>query len=146
MLFYRFQDNEEMDHSSFHIGLEQMFIELQEDFYSIEEIYINNEHILKLRSDDPKALFEKLLNCTSGQEVAALSKEYPLNGICGYLKSQLDELYTMEELLDVDKSVVDFSEDRKYLVIYEGDMLADDDSSGCIFKPKKIIKCMKRNI
>lgn len=142
MLFYRYQDNPEMDYSSVHVGLEQMYWELQEDAMSVEEIYINNEHILKVRSDNPKELYQKLLNCKTPQELAELSKKYPLRGICGYYKSHLDSMYSLEELIN--SSDVDFSEYRKYLAIYEGELLADDDCCGAIFKPIRIVELIER--
>lgn len=137
-LFYRAQNTKDIEKNSFYIDLELMYEAIKMNMDEIEDIYQNNLETLKLRSSNPKELFERILKCKSFQEVVVLEKEYKIKGIFGWNKEYVDNEYSLNDVLSGENSI-EYIDGRKYWVLYEGRTLLDEEDNGIIFEPSRIV-------
>lgn len=140
--FYRYQDTDKIEHNSRYVDLNMMKEDLEniekpiskEDLNSLFNKFYSS---LDLRANIlAKDLFNLVLKSDTN-EVDCLCDNYPVNGIFGFFKDEIDNNYLLNELLE---EVKWNCYGDKYLLLYEGEELLDEGDLGIIFNPIKIKK------
>lgn len=153
-LVYRYQGTTEMESESYSTDLALLFEDLNElrslqPTLSLKEaedaLYWKYESILTLRSSiSGPALFRFIYEATDFEVIIDYMETYKVAGLYGCFQEEIDEDYSLEELLEEDGLWA--CEDQTYLTLYEGHILSDEGERGVIFKPLKLLKYLKTNI
>lgn len=146
-LYYRFQNTLNIEKESRYVDIElahEDFYEYKDRFSSREELfyyvldsYYNSFSLRKnISPEDLLALIEK----ASNEDIADLVYKYKLPYIFGYKKREVDEEYSIEDILDENRRPDYWNCDYDtYLVIYEGIEALDVLFAGVAFTPVRIV-------
>lgn len=147
-LVYRYQGTTEMESESYSTDLALLFEDLNElrslqPTLSLKEaedaLYWKYESTLTLRSSiSGPALFRLMYEAKGFDVVDDYTETYKVAGLYGCLQEEVDEDYSLDELLEEDG--LWSCEDQTYLTLYEGCILSDEGERGVIFKPLKLLK------
>lgn len=152
--FYRYQATTDMEKESYSTDLELLYEDLTElrrtkPNLSLKEaenaLYWKYENTLTLRSTITGTdLFCFIYEATDSEVIIDYMETYKVAGLYGCFQEEIDEDYSLEELLEEDGLWA--CEDQTYLTLYEGHILSDEGERGVIFKPLKLLKYLKTNI
>lgn len=154
MKFYRYQGRTEMDTESRYVDLEM----LKEDFnaagdalqrgltdselFNDEKLFKKYKDSLSLRKEISARDLFNLVKGSPENDIELLCYKYPIKGVFGELKEDIDSNYSFEELL---KECPWHCDDEKYLIVYEGDLISNEGDLGYIFRPEAIDKIYELN-
>lgn len=146
MQFYRFQNTSNIETNSYYVDLNMLYEDyINHNYTSLEELYAKYYNSLSLRETPPQELFRQVIQSPNFEYVDNMCETNLLNGIFGWKRVDLDEEYTLEELL-TDDVALNYLSEQRYLVLYEGDLLLNEGDNGCVFRPSNIIQQWIRNV
>lgn len=148
MKFYRYQNTNKQESVSYYVDLSNLYEDyLTSDKGELALMRLYHKYLpsLQLRDVDTEELFKQVISCETYDEVESLQEQYKVQGLFGWNAIELDEEYTLEQLLD-SVNDLNYTDDREYLVLYEGDSLLNEGDLGIIFKPYKVITYWERHL
>lgn len=150
-IFYRFQNTLSIEKESYFVDVRfayEDFDEYKDEFNNEEELYcyILNKYYksFSLRRNITPSELLNLIKKSSENDIEHLAEKYKIPYIFGYRKDEIDEDYTIEDILDEStRPYFWHCENDTYLVVYEGVEIHDEYESGILFKPIRILDYYK---